>query len=482
MALNVWNNPDFLKLKGEIIAEAKKPDDKHPSKSKMDEFFWLKAAAMNDTGELRLFRDVKPDGSGEPYRIANIVLQGGGVLGLAHAGFVTGLELAGVRFAGIAGASAGAIMAMGLAAVRGKNLLDPTHEKVVEIVGGMPMSAFIDGPFRTRRLIKQFLLKRISLLPSAWPAWLGALRQILRKRGLNPGNAFEDWLRGVLAENGLRTVDELFNTLRDVGKQLRDATTASPEQALFASWQLGDDKQTGDKQLGEDLLQIMAACTPVGVKFQFPRDVRYLSVETNSNSPAALVRASMSIPLFFEPALFDVNKKTWESFISVRLAELVDKDKHDEFAGIDQVAFLDGGIFSNLPVDAFRLTMPDVPTVAVPLMSTTLAKPYQRRARLSSLVTDVGTVAFMIRNQRDRDAIDQLREASKRFEARREQEKDDDKKWAMPPSYPFRLATLNVGSTNWLNFVMDEIEMMDLFLIGMNRAKGFIQNEMKGEK
>jgi len=115
-------------------------------------------------------------------------------------------------------------------------------------------------------------------------------------------------------------------------------------------------------------------------------------------------------------------------------------------------------------------------------MSTTLAKPYQRRARLSSLATDIGTVAFMVRNQRDRDAIDQLREASKRFEARREQETDDDKRRAMPPSYPFRLATLNVGSTNWLNFVMDETEMMDLFLIGMSRAKGFIQNEMKGEK
>lgn len=469
MALNVWTNPDFVKLKGEIIAEADKP-------GKMDQFFWLKAAAMNDTGELRLFRDVKPDGSGKPYRIANIVLQGGGVLGLAHAGFVTGLELAGVRFAGIAGASAGAIMAMGMAAVRRVDLLKETHEELVNIVGGMPMSAFIDGPFRTRRLIKQFLLNRISLLPSAWPAWLGALRQILRKRGLNPGNAFEDWLHGVLAENGLRTVDELFKTLRDVGEQLRIATTVgNPEQALFASWQLGDGKQ-----LGENLLQIMAAGVPVGVKFQFPRDVKYLSVETNSNSPAALVRASMSIPLFFEPAVFDVNKKTWETFVDDNLIELVDKDKRDELAGIDQVAFLDGGIFSNLPVDAFRVAMPDVPTIAVPLMSTTLAKPYQRRARLKSFATDVGTVLFMVRNQRDRDAIDQLRQASKRFEARLRLPETDKK--ALPPSYPFRLATINVGSANWLNFVMEETEMMDLFLTGMRRAKGFIQNEMPGEK
>ena len=470
MALNVWTNPDFVKLKGEIIAEADKP-------SKMDQFFWLKAAAMNDTGELRLFRDVKPDGSGKPYRIANIVLQGGGVLGLAHAEFVTRAQ-AGRRplCPKLRRASAGAIMAMGMAAVRRVDLLKETHEELVNIVGGMPMSAFIDGPFRTRRLIKQF---------SAEPNFLAAFGMARVAWRASPDLAqarTEPWkrIRGLAAwrarrerpSNRRRIVQDAARCRRAIAHR---TTVGNPEQALFASWQLGDGKQ-----LGENLLQIMAAGVPVGVKFQFPRDVKYLSVETNSNSPAALVRASMSIPLFFEPAVFDVNKKTWETFVDDNLIELVDKDKRDELAGIDQVAFLDGGIFSNLPVDAFRVAMPDVPTIAVPLMSTTLAKPYQRRARLKSFATDVGTVLFMVRNQRDRDAIDQLRQASKRFEARLRLPETDKK--ALPPSYPFRLATINVGSANWLNFVMEETEMMDLFLTGMRRAKGFIQNEMPGEK
>ncbi|RUY12162.1 hypothetical protein EOA25_04060, partial [Mesorhizobium sp. M2A.F.Ca.ET.040.01.1.1] len=435
----------------------------------LDKFFWLKAVKDQD-GNMRLLHgsdQARPAAKEAVYRLANIVLQGGGVLGLAHAGFVAGLEMANVRFAGIAGASAGAIMAMGMTAVRGENLLDPTHEELVKIVGAMPMSTFIDGPFRTRRLIKQFLLGRVSLRPSALPAWLGALGRILRKRGLNPGNAFEDWLRGVLAERGIRSVQDLFDRLRSIARDLNEAKVSHLDSPLFKSWDLGK----GD-ELGEGLLQIMAACMPVGVKFQFPRDIKHLSAETRANSPAALVRASMSIPLFFEPAIFDVNKRLWPKFVADHLKELASKSKQDEFAKVDQVAFLDGGIFSNLPVDAFREIMPNVPTIAVPLMSTTLARPYQRRARLQSLAADIGTVAFMIRNQRDRDAIDQLRQASHRFEERSDK---------LTPSHPFRLANIDVGEVNWLNFVMDETDMMDLFLVGLRRAKGFIENEMQGE-
>ena len=43
---------------------------------------------------------------------------GGGVLGIAHIGFIRMLELAGVRFLGVGGASAGAINAVLVAAGR----------------------------------------------------------------------------------------------------------------------------------------------------------------------------------------------------------------------------------------------------------------------------------------------------------------------------------------------------------------------------
>lgn len=49
---------------------------------------------------------------------------GGGVLGIAHVGFVAALEEAGVRFMGLGGTSAGAINAAMIAAVRDR--LDDT--------------------------------------------------------------------------------------------------------------------------------------------------------------------------------------------------------------------------------------------------------------------------------------------------------------------------------------------------------------------
>jgi NTE family protein len=487
MTLDVWNDPGVLQLLGEIKTLAEQPY--------VDDFFWLKARGVDGRAPGAPYRALEFFNSAEPpagarlpangkspvgkagNRIANIVLQGGGVLGLAHAGFVTGLETAGVRFVGIAGASAGAIMAMGMAAVRGDDLLNSTHEKVVDIVGAMPMGAFIDGPYRTRRLIKQFLLKRQSYLPSSWPAWLGALRQILHTRGLNPGNAFEDWLRGVLAGHGLATIDDLLARLDRIAGQLNDAIRAAGNgQSPLLALETVEDK---GKDNGKELLQIMAACTPIGVKFEFPRDVEYLSAEAGSNSPATLVRASMSIPFFFEPAVFEVNKEKWPAFIEEKFKNLADKDKRHELSGIDEVAFLDGGIFSNLPVDAFSTILLNVPTVAVPLMNTAPAKPYRRRARLSSLAEDIGTVGFMVRNQRDRDAIDLLDRRRLIFE-KRQASSSPAIRATMPPTFPFRLAAINVKDANWLNFVMDEKDMMDLFEMGLRRARNFLKYDLRG--
>ncbi|BCG79214.1 patatin-like phospholipase family protein [Mesorhizobium sp. 113-3-3] len=470
MTLDVWNDPGVISLLSEIVDLGERPE--------VDEFFWLKAVASktadSTSHDLKFFNAAAPPETPPPrentYRIANIILQGGGVLGIAHAGFVTGLETIGVRFAGVAGASAGAIMAMGMAAVRGDDLLNPTHKKVVDIVSAMPMSAFIDGPYRTRRLIKQFLLNRPSFSPSSWPAWLGALRQIQHTRGLNPGNAFEDWVRGVLAEHGLRTVDDLFARLTSISKQLNAAIGAVRLQGVkpLSALELVEED-------GRHLLQVMAACTPIGVKFQFPDDIQYLSAETGTNSPAALVRASMSIPFFFEPAVFDVNKDTWSAFVKDRFKHLANEDKLHELSTIGEVAFLDGGIFSNLPVDAFSTILPDVPTIAIPLMSAGPTKPYRRRARLSSLAEDIGTVGFMVRDQRDRDAIAALERREKVFKRRQIGAGS-----TMPARFPFHLAAIDVKDANWLNFSMDEKEIMDLFMAGLMRAHKFLKDLQGG--
>lgn len=453
MALQLETDPQGRKVIEEIGQLT------HERAAALDAFFWLKA--KQGSGGKVEFSLAEKEKSGTSFRIANIVLQGGGVLGLAHAGFVTGLERAGVRFAGIAGASAGAIMAMGMAAVRGEDLLQETGPGVNQIVSAMPMETFIDGPFRTRRLIKQVLLKRISRTPSLLAMAFSALRQITRRRGLNPGNEFEDWLRAVFNEKGIRSVNDLNKKLDAIAGQLLDANKLQANAELFSP--------AAGKGPGCGLLQVMAACTPVGVKFCFPADAEWLSSEVLDNSPAALTRASMAIPLFFEPKVFSVNKRNWKAFVDQKFEGLVDVEKRKEFNELDEVAFLDGGLFSNLPVDAFEFLMPSVPTVAVPLVNPVEARPFRRRTRISSLLDDIGATAFMIRNQRDRDALDALKAKKDRFDDLRQR---NNLTW--PPMFPFRVAEIDTGDANWLNFVMDEAEMNKLFLTGLKRARRFL--------
>jgi predicted acylesterase/phospholipase RssA len=60
-------------------------------------------------------------------RLTHLVLQGGGTLGIAHLGFLYGLEQAGVRFVGTAGTSAGAIVALMLAAAEAEPVSVPAR-------------------------------------------------------------------------------------------------------------------------------------------------------------------------------------------------------------------------------------------------------------------------------------------------------------------------------------------------------------------
>lgn len=451
------DHPDAL----DCLAKIKRFADQKPAI--IDKFFWFQATP----GDLPVASGVRSmrlatlrDSKHNTYRIANLVLQGGGVLGLAHAGFVAGMEAINVRFAGLAGASAGAIMAAGMAVVRRGDIFAETSRAVSEIVSSIPLASFIDGPYQTRKLIKQYLLGRPLLRVSNWGGFAGALRLILRRRGLNTGNAFEDWMQETFRSYGVPSIEALVEILEKTEQQLKSLNPMPPALKGIAPEK-------------NELLQLMAAAIPVGVKLQFPRDIRLLAAEAEHNSPAMLVRASMAIPLFFEPPYHRVDKATWPKFVEEKLSGLLDKGTVKDFAALDEIGFLDGGIFSNLPVDAFRRELPNVPTIAVPLTSSGKMETYRRRAGLGNLASEAGMVFFMIRNQRDRDAIEQLDRLRESFKRRKKQ---PDQSGDLPPSYPFRLATIDVGTTNWLNFVMDDHEMRELFMMGLNRALHFLHD------
>ena len=79
----------------------------------------------------------------EGHQYIDLVMEGGGVLGLSLVGYTYGLEAAGIRFRSVAGTSAGAINALLVQALG--TPFDAKSEKMIAAVANMPMASFQDG-------------------------------------------------------------------------------------------------------------------------------------------------------------------------------------------------------------------------------------------------------------------------------------------------------------------------------------------------
>ena len=383
-----------------------------------------------DTGE--------PSRGADPtrYRLVNLVLQGGGVLGIAHVGFVAGLERAGVRFAGLAGASAGAIVASGIAVIRGHDLTQASTKALLDLVSSVPADEFIDGPRPVRQLIKRLLGGHPPFAPQSWLGWRAAMDRLRRTRGLNPGDAFTEWLAGEFARLGVPTTAALESALDDIAVQLAAATDTEAEAAR------------------RGLLTIVTTALPMGMKLRLPAEMDVLDPRYRSASAALIVRSSMAVPAFFEPSVFDLDRTAWSDFVAKRLGQLVPHQDIGAFQEMTRLPCVDGGVVSNLPVDAFERAATGIPTIAVSLINWTGTARRVREDSLTGLGRNLGAVLAAMRHQRDLDAVSRLRES-----------RDDD----------LRVVAIDTGDKNWLDFTMSDQDMADLFLMGVERARTFLE-------
>ncbi|HJU47349.1 MAG TPA: patatin-like phospholipase family protein, partial [Gaiellaceae bacterium] len=134
--------------------------------------------------------------------------------------------------------------------------------------------------------------------------------------GIYEGNAFESWMRGMLARRGVRTFADL----------------AVPGE---------DDPRWHSK------LSVIVSDVTKHELLVLPRDAAKLGLEPDELDVARAVRMSMSIPIFFEPVRFE-NAKTGETHVLV-----------------------DGGMLSNFPVWIFDCDdgrPPDWPTFGLLLV------------------------------------------------------------------------------------------------------------------
>lgn len=302
------------------------------------------AAALKAELAEKRFSDTV-DGADQQY--VDLVMEGGGVLGIALMGYVYLLEQCGIRFLSIAGTSAGAVTALMLAGVdvpaRAKS------ERALPVLAGMPMRDFVDGNVLVRRLIDGFLRRQ-----GWWRLLFKGLRVrsvLLNRLGLNPGEVFESWVDRQLADAEIHSVAELMARMRAVPPGLKV---------------LGQDAQAA-QILADEPLCLIAADISTETRVRLPEMAHMYFQDWQDMPPAKLARMSMAVPFFFEPVAVKLDRAAadpaaWKSKAAFPDELIEHPPRKDGYWLPKRSLFVDGGVLSNFPIDAFHDYSRDAPT------------------------------------------------------------------------------------------------------------------------
>lgn len=187
-------------------------------------------------------------GSNDATRPADLVLEGGGVKGVALVGAVTTLHQAGYRFERVAGTSAGAVVGALIAA-------GATPDRLRGWMATIDYLRFAD----------RSLLDRVPVV--------GPTLSILVEKGIFEGTAVRRWVHDRLAELGVETFGDLRRD--DPGSHL-------PPQRRHR-------------------LVVTATDLTLGRLVRLPWDYHLYGLEPDEQPVADAVRASTAIPYFYEP-------------------------------------------------------------------------------------------------------------------------------------------------------------------------------------
>ncbi|CAN5879629.1 patatin-like phospholipase family protein [soil metagenome] len=374
-------------------------------------------ASLREDIKGKQFSDVIDD-QGNQY--VDLVMEGGGMLGIALVGYVYTLEQMGLRFLQLGGTSAGSINAMLMAAAGPMN--EPGSEWILKIMANKDFQEFVDGDSDAKDFIQTATAK------SGWKkVALKGLQVIDNFRedfGLNPGTNFHEWLSGLLAEKGVDTLAKLRAQRLQGHDLLRHRLSGAPYKATTPG-----------------RIALVAADITTQTKVSFPEMAPLYWADPDSVNPANFVRASMSIPFFFHP---------------LRLTNLpYGEDKLAQWREVgyegnvpDEVFFIDGGIMSNFPIDLFHDThkVPAAPTFGVKL-GIDRNKPRIIR-KFPNLL---GAIFDSARQVHDFDFI------------------------ARNPDYKHLVHCLDTDGFNWIDFSMPDEEKIRLFEVGVRGAANFLR-------
>jgi predicted acylesterase/phospholipase RssA len=296
--------------------------------------------------------------------------------------------------------------------------------------------------------------------------------------GINPGNEFRRWMADKM-ENGeihdpsnpdklmqtrvqMHGSDELitiFNpkngikTLADLEKKLGQVSELKLRYApaQHTKHKLNDAKpMAGLTKYDPDEPSLALITTEIATenKVVFPKMWKLFyadAAQTDSTKlhPADFVRASMSIPIFFEPFRVknvpkcEERKTEWDKFLP----------KNQE--SISEAVFVDGGAISNFPINVFnpnRATIPRLPVFGARLLSDAPAK----TRSVTTLGGIAGSIISTIRGNYDKDFL------------------------ITHPQYELSVTEIDVHQFNWINFNMPDSDQVNLFKCGADAAAKFL--------
>ncbi|WP_312079053.1 patatin-like phospholipase family protein [Chryseobacterium sp.] len=361
------------------------------------------------------------------------------------------------------------------------------------ILAGILMLILVVAPFAipTGSILYTKLLFLLPIIPLIISfLYLRKLYRDFKKNnsGLNPGNTFLEKMTDVTRAFGIKTVAELNKKFsrkeKDLNLNYRHGNNSeyynialtgiekikadhlehideTRYRLFYESAKNNDYYKTNPFYLLKSEYVVITTDISAKIKVELPRmaNLYWSEEELKHISPAEFVRASMSVPFFFEPMQKTIDTKedsvkyAWKYWLNISPEDIYP-------TGI----FIDGGSLSNFPVDLFHnndVFYPRLPVFGVKLTSDSdllTDKEHTSNEILKTPLSYAGNIISTLKGFNDKTFLS---------------------KYSFYEIYSIQ--SVNCGKSNWLNFFMKKEEKEDLFNRGFQAALDFL-NKFDWEK
>ncbi len=300
--------------------------------------------------------------------------------------------------------------------------------------------------------------------------------------GLNPGKAFENKMQSALEKYNIKSVSNLNEEYNKKGRELNlnYRLGNGPEYFTNALAQMNNIHQRELANL--DLVRfrffletiqntdiykdnpfvllrsdytIITTDINAKIKVELPKmaNLYWTNTDLSTISPAKFVRASMSVPYFYEPMItkIDLSKDSiilaWKFWLNA--------DPNNVF---EEGVFVDGGSISNFPIDIFHesdIFYPRIPVFGVRLVDKGELGDQRgsgSKKLLKSPFSFLGGIFDTLKGYNDKSFLN---------------------KYSFYSSHSIQ--TVDCSPSNWLNFFMEDKEKTELFNKGFQAGLEFLE-------